>query len=448
MKMMARAPTSAVLACLALLGGSGRAMDLQEAYQAALLQDATTRAARAAVEAGDERIRQAEAQRYPNVSLSAGYQRNNLDRTQPNILGEDATVNDRYPSKNATLTVRQPLYRKAITLGIEQTRAQRDDAQAGLQKETQRLAVRVADAYTEILFARDQLDFIAAQKAAATTQLDAARKQFAGGTGTRTDIDEAQARLDMALAQELEARQQQGFAQRQLSLLINAPVNLEALRPLAVDRLAAWSPPVHNLEEWLAQAEARSPELRQFQARLESARLDVEKARAGHLPTLDAVAQWSRSESESVTSPNTRYVNRTIGVQLNMPLYAGGYVNAATREALARQTQAEELLEAARRDLALRVTTEFRNVTEGRLRVHALEQAERSAEQLAQSSRKSMRGGVRTLVDVFNADQKKAQTQRDLARARYEMLVAYVRLQALAGSDEGSGIAAVNGLLR
>ncbi|MCI5068065.1 TolC family outer membrane protein [Acidovorax sp.] len=448
MKMMARAPTSAVLACLALLGGSGRAMDLQEAYQAALLQDATTRAARAAVAAGDERIRQAEAQRYPNVSLSAGYQRNNLDRTQPNILGEDATVNDRYPSKNATLTVRQPLYRKAITLGIEQTRAQRDDAQAGLQKETQRLAVRVADAYTEILFARDQLDFIAAQKAATTTQLDAARKQFAGGTGTRTDIDEAQARLDMALAQELEARQQQGFAQRQLSLLINAPVNLEALRPLAVDRLAAWSPPVHNLEEWLAQAEARSPELRQLQARLESARLDVEKARAGHLPTLDAVAQWSRSESESVTSPNTRYVNRTIGVQLNMPLYAGGYVNAATREALARQTQAEELLEAARRDLALRVTTEFRNVTEGRLRVHALEQAERSAEQLAQSSRKSMRGGVRTLVDVFNADQKKAQTQRDLARARYEMLVAYVRLLALTGSDEASGIAAVNGLLR
>jgi protease secretion system outer membrane protein len=135
-------------------------------------------------------------------------------------------------------------------------------------------------------------------------------------------------------------------------------------------------------------------------------------------------------------------------VQLNVPLYAGGAVNAATREALARQTQAEELLEATRRDLALRITTEYRGVTEGRLRVSALEQAERSAEQLAQSSRKSMQGGVRTLVDVFNADQKKAQTQRDLARARYEMLIAYVRLQALAGDDEGAGIAAVNGLLR
>ena len=445
---MARPATSIVLAAMAMLAGPVCAMDLQQAYEAALLQDATTRAARAAVLAGDERINQAKAQLYPNVSLSAGYLRNNLDRSQPNLLGEQVTINDRYPSKNTTVTVRQPLYRKAIAVAIEQTRAQREDAQAGLERETQRLAVRVADAYTQILFARDQVSFIQAQKAAATTQLDAARKLFAGGSGTRTDIDEAQAQLDMALALELEARQLEGFAQRQLALLINAPVDPTTLRQLAVDRLATWSPAVGSMEDWLVQAEARSPELRQLQARLESARLDVDKARAGHLPTLDAVAQWSRSDSESVTSPNTRYVNRTIGVQLNVPLYSGGYVNAATREAVARQTQAEELLEAARRDLALRVTTEYRSVTEGRLRVRALEQAERSADQLAQSSRKSMQGGVRTLVDVFNADQKKAQTQRDLARARYEMLVAYVRLQALAGSDEGAGIADVNALLR
>jgi TolC family type I secretion outer membrane protein len=423
-------------------------MDLQQAYQAALLQDATTRAARAALQASDERINQAKAQLYPNLSMSTGYQRNNLDRTQPNFLGQEAIANDRYPSKNATLTVRQPLYRKAIAVTIEQTQAQRDDVEAGLQKETQNLAVRVAEAYTQILYARDQLAFIDAQKAATSTQLEAARKQFAGGSGTRTDIDEAQARLDMAVALELEARQQQGFAQRQLALLINAPVDLAALRSLAIDRLATWSPPSSSLEDWLTQAEARSPELRQLQARLETARLEVAKASAGHLPTLDAVAQWSRSDSENVTSPATRYLNRTIGLQLSVPLYAGGYVNATVREAVARQTQAEELLEATRRDLALRITTEYRNVTEGLLRIRALEQAERSADQLAQSSRKSMQAGVRTLVDVFNADQKKAQTQRDLARARYEMLVAYVRLQALVGGDEGAGITAMNGLLR
>lgn len=446
--MVRRPLASAVLACAALTSFPVHSMDLEEAYQAALLQDATTRAARAALQASNERINQAKAQRYPNVSLSAGYQRNNLDRTQPNFLGQEVTVNDRYPSRNTTLTVRQPLYRKAIAVTIEQTQAQRDDVAAGLQKEMQNLAVRVAEAYVGILFAADQLAFIEAQKAATSTQLDAARKQFAGGSGTRTDIDEAQARLDMALAQELEAHQMQEFAQRQLALLINAPVNVSGMRVLAVDRLVSWGPSSMSLEDWLAHAEARSPELRQLQARLESARLDVERASAGHLPTLDAVAQWSRSDSENVTSPSTRYLNRSIGVQLNMPLYAGGSVSAATREAVARETQAKELLEAARRDLALRVTTEYRNVTEGRLRVRALEQAERSADQLVQSSRKSMQAGVRTLVDVFNADQKKAQTQRDLARARYEMLVAYVRLQALAGSDEGAGIAAVNGLLR
>lgn len=448
--MVRRPSASTALACAALMmmGVPTYAMDLQQAYQAALLQDATTRAARAALQASDERVSQAKAQRYPNLSISAGYQRNNLDRTQPNFLGQEATVNDRYSSKNATLTLRQPLYRKAIAVTIEQTQAQRDDVEAGLQKETQNLAVRVAEAYTQILFARDQLDFMDAQKAATSTQLEAARKQFAGGSGTRTDIDEAQARLDMAVALELEARQQQGFAQRQLALLINAPVDLVTLRSLAVDRLATWIPPSSSLEDWLANAEARSPELRQLQARLEAARLEVDKASSGHLPTLDAVAQWSRSDSENVTSPATRYLNRTIGLQLSVPLYAGGYVNATVREAVARQTQAEELLEAARRDLALRITTEYRNVTEGFLRMRALEQAERSAEQLAQSSRKSMQAGVRTLVDVFNADQKKAQAQRDLARARYEMLVAYVRLQALAGGDEAAGIAAVNGLLR
>lgn len=447
--MARRTLASSVLACTALMPVVPvHAMDLREAYEAALLQDATTRAARAAVHASEERVNQAKAQRFPNVSLSAGYQRNNLDRTQPNFLGQEGTANDRYPSKNTTLTVRQPLYRKSIGVTIEQTQAQRDDAQAGLRKETQTLAVRVAEAYTQILFARDQLDFITAQKAATSTQLDAARKLFVGGSGTRTDIDEAQARLDMAVAQELEAHQQQDFALRQLALLINAPVDLEAVRPLAIELLATWSPVTSSLEDWLSQAEARSPELRQLQARLVAAQLEIEKASAGHLPTLDAVAQWSRSDSENITSPATRYLNRTIGVQLNVPLYAGGYVSAATREALARKTQAEELLEATRRELNLRITTEYRSFTEGRMRVRALEQAERSASQLALSSRKSLQAGARTLVDVFNADQKKAQAQRDLARARYEMLVAYVRLQALAGSEEEAGIASVNGLFR
>ena len=141
------------------------------------------------------------------------------------------------------------------------------------------------------------------------------------------------------------------------------------------------------------------------------------------------------------------YTNRYIGVQLSVPLYAGGYVNASVRAALAQQEQANELLEAGRRDLELRIHSEFRNVSEGRMRIRALEQAARSANQLAHSSRKSFEGGARTLVDVLNADQQAARAMRDLARARYLYLLSCIRLQSLAGEEQDAGITAVNALL-
>ena len=440
-------PPAALAAACWLLAAPVGAMDLLQAYQAALQQDATTRAARAAVQAGDERVEQAQAQLYPQLSLSASYLRNDLSLSQETAQGRTGGAGDRYPSHNTSLALRQPLYRKALAVGLEQARRQRDQVDAALEKETQNLSLRVADAYLSILLARDQLALIQAQKLAAATQLDAARKSFAAGSGTRTDIDEAQARLDMTLAQELEAQQQQGYTQRRLEVLVNAPVDAAALRSVDAARFDTWEPEARSLPDWLALAENRSPELRQLQARLDTARLEVDKARSGHLPTLDAVAQWSRSASENVTTPSTRYTNRSIGLQLNVPLYAGGYISAAVRQALAEQEQAQELLEAGRRDLALRIHTEFRNTSEGRLRIRALEQAVRSAAQAAASSRKSFDGGARTLVDVLNASQQEAQAQRDLARARYAYLIACIRLQALAGDEREAGIAAVNTVL-
>ncbi len=439
---------SAALATACWLQASpAGAMNLLQAYQIALQQDATTRAARAAAQAGNERVDQAQAQFYPQLSLSASYQRNDLSLSQETAQGRTTGASDRYPSHNSTLSLRQPLYRKALAVGLEQARSQRDQVDAALERETQNLSARVAEAYMQILLARDQLALIQAQKLATTTQLDAARKSLAAGSGTRTDIDEAQARLDMALAQELEAQQQQGYTQRRLEVLVNTPVDIAALWPVDAGRLSTWEPEARSLPDWLARAEDRSPELRQLKARIETARLEVDKARSGHLPTLDAVAQWSRSASESVTTPSSRYTNRTIGLQLNVPLYAGGYVSATVRQALAEQEQAQEQLEAGRRDLALRIHTEFRNVSEGLLRIRALEQATRSAAQVAMSSRKSFLGGARTLVDVLNADQQEAQAQRDLARARYAYLISCIRLQALAGEEREAGIAAVNTVL-
>ena len=156
----------------------------------------------------------------------------------------------------------------------------------------------------------------------------------------------------------------------------------------------------------------------------------------------------SRSDSDTVTSVNNRYTNKSLGLQLNIPIFAGGFVNSQVRQALAEQERAREALEALRRDLGVRVHREFRGVTEGVLRVRALEQAVRSTEQVALSNRRSFEAGSRTLVDTLNAEQQKVSAQRDLAQARFVYLISRVRLQALAGGPKTEVIEEVNAALK
>lgn len=269
-----------------------------------------------------------------------------------------------------------------------------------------------------------------------------ARKALQAGSGTRTDIDETQARLDLTLAQELEALQNVDFTRRRLEALMG--MDIDTLAPLDVQRFAPPRPVPDQLAAWVERAEQESPELRALRARLEVARQEVDKAKAGHQPTLDAVAQWARSSSDSVTNINSRYDNKVLGLQLTVPLYAGGYVTSTVRQAVAEQERARETLEAARLELGVRVHREFRGMTEGVLRISALQQAVRSAEQAVLSNQKSYQAGSRTTVDVLNAEQQRTSAQRDLAQARYVYLVSRLRLQALTGEDQRASVAEVN----
>lgn len=438
-------PVNALALAAACLVGPAWSLDLAQAYQAALEQDASLRAVRAATDARRERLPQARAQLLPNISANVNRNRNRLERTAPNFLGEPVTTNERYGSGGETLTLRQPLLRTYQLADYRQARAQVDDANAVLEKEIQNLSVRVSGAYFEALLADEQLALVLAQKAAYTIQLDAARKRFAGGSGTRTDIDEAQAALDMNAAQELEVRQNLDFTKRQLQILTNRPV--ETLATLDPARLQLRQPDPLRLEDWTERAELNSPEMQSLKAQVEAARHEVAKAQAGHMPTLDAIAQWSRSNSENVTNVNTRYTNKSLGLQLNIPIFAGGYVNSTVRQALADQERAEQALEALRRDLGVRVHREYRGMTEGVLKVRALEQAVRSAEQVVISNRRSFEAGSRTLMDTLNAEQQKVAALRDLAQARYMYLISRVRLQALAGGPKTEVIDEINGWL-
>ena len=420
-------------------------MDLLQAYEAAYANDPSIRASRAGAQANRERLPQAEAQRLPNVAFSAGRNYNDLTSTTRNFLGQPATSDNQYYSGNKTLSVRQPLYRPYISALVRQARAQVADADAALEKDEQSLVVRIGEAYFDALLAKDQLVLVGAQKANYTTQLDAAKKSLVAGSGTKTDVDEAQARLDSTLAQELEARQNVEFTRRRLETLTGE--SLTTLASLDVERFTPSDPVPAVVDAWIERAERASPELESLRAQLEVARQEIDKAEAGHKPTLDAVAQWGRSSSDSVTNVNSRYDNKSIGLQLSVPLYSGGYVNSTVRQAVAAHERAREVLDATRRDLGVRVHREFRGMTEGVLRISALEQAVRSAEQAVLSNRKSFEAGSRTTLDVLNAEQQKTTTLRDLAQARYLYLVSRLRLLSLAGEDRQGSVAQVNAWL-
>ena len=439
--MVAMAMTASTMT----VSAQSSALDFKQVYQAALEQDATIRASRAAADSGRERLPQARAGLLPQVSASAGRNFNSLDTTSPNILGELGTINDRYFSDNKSLQLRQPLVNMQRWLQFEQAKSMVAETEATLDRDLQNLVVRVAGAYFEYLMSDEQLELVLAQKKMYTSLVDAAKKGLAAGSGTRTDIDDAQARLDMASAQELEARQNQDQTRRQLEVLINQPV--ASVAKLNVPALKLVGPVPASLDEWTSRAEKNSPEIKAMQARLEAARREVSKSQAGHLPTLDAVAQWSNSGSENITRINSRYENKSIGLQLNVPLFSGGYVNSTIRQAVAEQTRAEETLEALRRDLGVRVHKEFRGVSEGVMRVRALEQAVRSADQMMKSTQMSLKAGSRTQLDVLNAQQQYTMALRDLAQARFVYLMSKVKLASLAGDEAVASVDDVNGSL-
>ena len=443
------ARTRLTSACLVLLGMAvvlpAWSLDLRQAYEAAYENDATIRAARAGAQASREKLPQARAQQRPNVSLNASRNHNDLTSETQNSQGKPVRSENQYYSGNQSLSVRQPLYRPYVSALVRQAQAQVEEADAALERDEQTLVTRVGEAYFDALLAQDQVLLIEAQKTTYTTQLDAARKGLQAGTGTRTDIDEAQARLDMTLAQELEALQHVEFTRRRLESLMGRPVDV--LASLDVQRFNPTAPIPGLVEDWVERAEQANPELQSLRAQLDAAGMEVEKAQAGHKPTLDAVAQWSRSSSDSVTSVNSRYDNKTIGLQLNVPLYSGGYVSSTVRQAVAAHERAREILEATRLDLGVRVHREFRAMTEGVLRIQALQQAVRSGEQALLSNQKSFEAGIRTTLDVLNAVQQKTVAQRDLAQARYVYLVSYLRLQALAGAERDASVAQANSWL-
>jgi TolC family type I secretion outer membrane protein len=443
-----KAIASALALALALMLGDvsdASALDLMQSYQLALQQDAQYLASRAEAEASREALPQARAQLLPSLSSTLSQSSNDTNSTIPGVIGIPVNKSYQYQSSSYAVTLRQPIYRKYNFAAYKQAESQVDSIDASSDKSLQDLAVRLSGAYFDALMAQHQLALVLSAKDAYAAQLEGAKRSFAKGLGTRTDIDDAQARYDMVLAQELEASQNVGYTRRQLQVMINQPA--ENLALLSPGRMELVPPLPANAEDWIKRGEEVNNELRAMRANIESARQEIEKARAGHMPTVDLTIQRSRNLSANDQTINQFYLSTQIGVQVNIPMFAGGFVNSQVRQAKSNLEKYEQLYEAKRRDIGLQIRKEFQNVAEGVLKVKALEQAERSADQAIFSSQKGFQAGTRTQIDILNSQQQRMNTGRDLAQARYLYVMARIRLQGLVGSLNENEISDINSWL-
>jgi outer membrane protein len=416
------------------------AADLLEIFRLAEAHDPLWAAARARHDAGRERLPQGRAGLLPNIALSATRSENDQEVTSPTVQRAQ-----RFSAESYALTITQPLYRKQNLAGYAQGQAEAERAGFELTAARQELILRVADAYFAVLAAEDALDYARAEKEAIGRLLALNKRRYAVGSGTLVDVHGAQAAYDLAVAQELASANALEVARERLRVLTGEPP------PSALARLRTplpLAPPEPNDPEYWVRGSLNNPALHAQTQALESARQELEKARAGHYPTLDLVAaRFYNDEVIPFTGSRQEITNNQIALALQIPIYQGGGTSARVRELAARYEEARNQLEALKRQNAQVARAEYLAVINGLARVRALEQALASNQRALESTLLGYERGLRTSVDVVAAQRELYRTQRDLSQARYDYLLARLRLEAAAGQLDEHKLEAVNALL-
>ncbi|MBC3435232.1 TolC family outer membrane protein [Pseudomonas sp. BW16M2] len=432
----------AVCPLLLLTSLSAQALDLGDAYALALRNDPTWQGSIAEREAGLENLAIGRAGLLPRLSYRYNRARNDSEVTQRSQFGDVTTQRD-YRSYSSTLTLEQPLFDYAAWSDYRRGVAQVALADERYRGRGQELMVRLFGAYSEALFANEQIALAQAQRRTYAEQLTLNERLLKGGEGTRTDVLETRARYELAQAQEIEAGDNLDAALRALQAIIGEPVAVEDLAPMTGDfRVQPLTPT--RFEPWRDLAVAHNAELASQRHGLEVAEQNIERQRAGHLPSLSAYASKGISSSSSESSYNQRYDTDSIGVQLSVPLFAGGGVQASVRQARAQRDAAGFELDAQLRDTLNQLRRQFNLCASGTAKIRAYDLAVKAASALVQATRKSVRGGERVNLDVLDAEQQLFGARRDLAQARHEYLRAWLQLRYLAGVLEAGDLNVLN----
>lgn len=432
LRLVPRASFALLIAglCLSL---NAHAVNLLQVYQQALANDAVYASARANLSAGQEASVQGRANLLPSIGLTGSSQ-----RTSRTGLADSS-------SNGYTLSLSQPLIDVAAWQNYEQSKLSVTASEAAFALVQQDLIVRVAQAYFDVLTSQDALASLQAQKAAIVEQLASAKRNFEVGTATITDTHEAQARYDLAVAQEFAAENDLAIKRTALQLIIGEPPqDLAVLRPGVVLK----APEPAQMEPWVSSAEQQNFTVLQQQLSLEIAKHEITRNRAGHYPTVDLVASRSdNNQRDTLQNPGGSTPTNSIGVQWTIPLFSGFAVTSRVRQAIALEDKARADLETARRTAAQNARQAFFAVNNGLAQVKALEAAEISSQSALESNRLGYQVGVRINIDVLNAQQQLFSTRSELSKARYDTLVNSLRLKAAAGTLQEQDLAQINTLL-
>jgi outer membrane protein len=430
---------------LLLFASSVSAADFLQIYRDALANDPVYASARAARDAGLENLPQGLAPLLPNISATGFTQYSNVNIA---FRGAAPDQNRKGNSNGYTVTLTQPVFNWQSIQVYKEAGFKAAQAEATFGQATQDLILRVAQAYFDVLASQDSLAFIQAQKVAISEQLAQAKRNFEVGTATITDTHEAQARYDLATSQEIAAQSDLEIKRRTLQQITGKyPDRLDPMRP-KIDL----NPPKPNMmEEWAAAAESQSYPVRAQEATLEIATREIERNRAGHLPTLSIVGNAVQNSSAlnvtALVNTGQDSTNNNIALQLSVPLYAGGNVSSLVRQAIANREKAQQDLESSRRTSALSARQAYVGVTNGIAQVKALEAALVSSESALDSNKLGYEVGVRINIDVLNAQQQVYSTLRDLSQARYNTVINGLKLKAAAGTLTDADVEDVNRLL-
>jgi len=417
------------------------AADLMNIYREALDQDAQYAAARAEHKAAQEKIPQGRAGLLPTLTLSGVKQRQLIDTS----IGPENTIN----RTGMVVQAIQPLFRMENFVAYEQSKIQVMQADSQFIIAAQDLILRVAQAYFDVLIAQFDVRVVEDQKKAIERQLKQAKANFEAGNSTIVDTNEAQARFDLSVSRLIVARNVLEINKRKLQ-------KITGRYPGVISRLHeshdanSFVLKYSNLEDWLAVAEQNNLTVRVQQSVFEIAKHEVKRAKAGHYPTLDLVALYSNQKGVggAITGRGIDLTSKEIGLQLNVPIFSGFAVQSRVREALANQEKVLHDLNNTHRDTELNVSQEYFNFTNGLALVKAQIEAVRSSQSQFESTKLGQEVGVRTEVDVLNAQGLYSLARRDLGRAYYNLLMSRLRLEAAAGELDEEDLVQINEVLQ